>query len=60
MEIKNNIDKDPKKCESEKLALKAYSRPEITELGSMQKLTLDSSQIGTEDSGGVGPTYTYD
>ena len=52
MKIENNISKDVNKSESKELGLKAYSQPEITKLGAMQRVTLGGSP-GTEDSGGT-------
>lgn len=40
--------------EEEVTKYKVYNAPKITNLGAMQKITLDSSQIGFDDSGAVG------
>jgi hypothetical protein len=49
---------DRKKRETKVLERKPYSRPKITEFGSLQKITLGSSTPGTGDSGN-GSVYTF-
>ncbi len=50
--IKEVDAQDFEKKEVKTLELKVYSKPEIMKLGAMQKITLLSSAVGTEDSDG--------
>lgn len=56
MKTENKISKDRNKSERKELERKVYSQPEIIKFGSMQRITLLSSVIGTGDSGNAG-TY---